>query len=221
MGENMKIYSIFNSIDGEVNYFGQGSFTTFIRFAGCNFSPGCSYCDTQYAQNINSGKEMTADQILKEVRDINCPKVTITGGEPLFQAEGFQELTKKLWHSGFLISVETNGSLPIEGYGVTSWVADCKLPSSGMSGQMKLENFCSLRVNDYVKFVISDREDYETAKDIIYNLGDKGCRAKFLFSPVFGILGADYLVRWIQQDGLWGVQVNVQLHKYMLPNEHK
>ena len=38
----MKIYEIFQSIDGEVNAFHQGRITTFIRLAGCNLN--CTYC---------------------------------------------------------------------------------------------------------------------------------------------------------------------------------
>ena len=49
----LDVYSVYNSIDGEVNGFnGIGECTTFIRLKGCNLK--CPYCDTQYA-NVGDG----------------------------------------------------------------------------------------------------------------------------------------------------------------------
>jgi len=38
----MNVFSIFKSIDGEVNWYGQGTQTVFVRLAGCNIK--CAYC---------------------------------------------------------------------------------------------------------------------------------------------------------------------------------
>lgn len=38
----LKVYSIFESISGEVGFIPQGSFAVFVRFSGCNLQ--CSYC---------------------------------------------------------------------------------------------------------------------------------------------------------------------------------
>ena len=214
----MKIYSIFNSIDGEVNLYGQGTFTTFIRFAGCNLR--CKWCDTKYAQELDSGMEMKIHEVIEQLVIIGCKKVTITGGEPLLQPDHFKILTKELWHRGYITTVETNGSFPLEGYGVSSWVVDYKLPSSGMTNKMNLDVFTQLRANDYIKFVITDKLDYETAKSFIFEEAG-GRRAKNVFSPAHGILDPKELISWMKEDELFGVQVNIQIHKLVDTGEAK
>lgn len=210
----MKIYEIFTSMDGEINYFGVGGLSTFIRFAGCNFNC-CSYCDTKYALKLSAGKEMSVAEIVDRVKKLKCKKITITGGEPLMQREEFEKLTKKLWHEGFKISVETNGSYLPAGYAVGSWVLDWKLPSSCCSDKMKDENFISLGVTDYVKFVILNESDYEKAVVTMNRLKDLGCKASFAFGSVFGAPIQEKIIEWLIRDELFSVIVNVQIHKYL------
>ena len=216
----MKIYEIFQSIDGEVNYFHQGCITTFIRVAGCNFWKNpCLYCDTKYAADPNSGKEMEVKEIIDIVSKLGGHKITITGGEPLFQMKEFYELTKKLYHSGFNTSVETNGSLPLEGYGVGSWVTDFKLPGSGNYDKMDHKLFVGLNSSDFVKFVITDKNDYRTAIREKNYLQSDGCHAKFAFSPVFGpcrtLENRMPIVDWLIQDKVFDAIINVQIHKIL------
>lgn len=216
----MKIYEIFQSIDGEVSSFHQGHITTFIRFAGCNFYPGtCLYCDTKQAANPDSGIELSIDEIVNKVIELGGDKITITGGEPLFQREEFYELTKRLYFSGFHISVETNGSLPPEGYGVGSWVVDFKLPGSGNYDKMDYAMFAQLNTSDFVKFVITDTNDYQTAIREKNYLQSIGCHAKFAFSPVFGpcktLENHIPIVDWLIRDKVFDVIINVQIHKIL------
>lgn len=206
----MKIYSIFPSIDGEVNSYHQGVVSTFIRFSGCQLS--CSYCDTRYALKISDGKEMSLDEIMEEVEKIGIRKITITGGEPLLQKDDFFHLTKRLWHDKYKFTVETNGSISLVGYGVSSWIVDYKLPSSGEYLSMKDEIFFDLRANDFVKFVIKNRNDYNTALDAMDKFRDKGCQAKFAFSPMFGEIDTEDLVNWMVEDRIDAI-LNLQLHK--------
>ena len=104
----IKINEIFTSIDGEVNRYGQGGLTTFIRLAGCNLQ--CSYCDTKQAQAMDTGVDMTIDEITER---IEVSKVTITGGEPLCQKDELIELINSLCFTDIRVTVETNGSLII------------------------------------------------------------------------------------------------------------
>ena len=217
----MKIYEIFVSLDGEVNAFHQGCITTFIRLAGCNLRPGCTYCDTQYAMDPDSGTEMPVGEIVAKVKELGGNKVTITGGEPLMQAVELFSLTKKLWHEHFKISVETNGTyLPI-GCGVGSWVVDFKLPSSGNYDKMKHDIFVDLTKLDYVKFVIMDENDYLTAIREKNYLQSIGCHANFAFSPMFGPQATPIneikhkLVEWLIRDKVFDAIVNVQIHKLL------
>jgi len=215
----MKIYEIFQSIDGEVNAFHQGCITTFIRLAGCCLN--CTYCDTQYAMDPDSGTEMSINEIVNKVRELGGTKVTITGGEPLMQAEELSKLTKKLWHLRFKISVETNGTLPMNLPGVGSWVADFKLPSSGNYDKMDYDLFRHLVKLDYIKFVIMDENDYLTAIREKNYLQSIGCHANFAFSPMFGPQSTPIneikhkLVEWLIRDKVFDAIVNVQIHKLL------
>lgn len=214
----MRVYSIFRSIDGEVNHFHQGRFSTFIRLAGCNLR--CAYCDTLYAQEKDSGTEMSVAYIVKEIEKLNCWKVTITGGEPLLQAEELFELLRWLNRNEYRVSVETNGSQELLGIGVGSWVLDYKLPSSGMMDHMKIIEHVRLGEDDFVKFVIMDEKDFKVASETMLALQANRCRATFAFSPVDSVLDPKDLMRWIEEStgGFWtpsDVVVNLQLHKYI------
>jgi 7-carboxy-7-deazaguanine synthase len=213
----IKVYSIFNSIDGEVNKYHQGRVCTFIRLAGCNIR--CKFCDTKYAQKITSGKDMDIDEVVFEVEKIGCKNVTITGGEPLLQNIQVAELIRVLDRKKYFISVETNGSLSSFQTQLkhVSFVMDYKLPSSGMEKNMRIGNFLLLRESDFIKFVIQDRNDYDRALAVMWNFQAEGCAAGFAFSPVFGVLNPKELVDWIQQSCIKNVVVNLQLHKYIWP----
>jgi len=205
----MRIYSIFTSIDGEVNGWGQGGFSTFIRFAGCNLR--CKYCDTIYAQGGFSGKEMSVTEILVRIESRGCKKLTITGGEPLFQLPGLEELVHYL--SRYDITLETNGS-----FFVPNWlsgrniVMDYKLESSGQTVKMNLDNFKGLKKTDFVKFVVKDRVDYDQAKKVMEKVGGYS-PVKFAFSPCYETMEGKKLVDWLIEDKLFDCIVNVQIHK--------
>jgi len=174
----LKVYSIFASIDGEVNKLHQGRLSTFIRLHGCNLD--CSYCDTKYALS-GPHMELTVDEIVNQVKIMKPKKVTITGGEPLVQREGVVELIKRLLAEGYGVTVETNGSLPLverselfEGVRAVGlekvveretlpqfcWVVDYKLTSSGYNKRMNMHTFTSLTKDDWIKFVITSEEDF-------------------------------------------------------------
>ena len=210
----MQIYSIFNSIDGEVNAHHQGVFTTFIRTAGCNLR--CDFCDTEYALDGLSGNSITVDAIIKEVDSIGCDKVTITGGEPLLQTE-LPYLLDALVSSGYRVTVETNGSIVIPSLTLhtamnVNWVIDYKLE---YKDRMYMPNYLELGNRDFVKCVISNPNEFETFYDVYTNLRLKGCIANFALAPSHGIITADTLVGWCKQFKMFDVVINVQLHKLL------
>jgi len=223
----MRIYSIFPSCDGEVNRFHQGRLTTFVRFSGCNFDKSfgkhpCTYCDTGYALSPTSGIEMTIDDVVQKIKGLGNKNVTITGGEPLMQARDFYELTQRLYWSNYKVSVETNGSLPCKGYGVGSWVVDYKLPSSGCMKEMQYDTFLELGGNDFVKFVVKDEEDLTMALSVKHTLQTIAhSRVNFAFSPWYGELSPNELIRWLLEAKVYDVILNFQLHKVLDLNEKK
>lgn len=219
------VYSIFDSIDGEVNAFHQGVLTTFIRFSGCQLR--CKYCDTQYALKRESGSEMNLSRLFHEVYDSRkhyLHKVTITGGEPLLQEDLPQLLDVLLYHD-ISISIETNGAKPplsnYLGRPQISWVFDFKLENSGQRNRMVEDNFRNLTTTDFVKFVVSDRMDVEEALWAGSVLRGKGCQAKFAFSPVHGQLRPEKLLQYLQQLGDGDEIINLQLHKYIWSNSNE
>jgi 7-carboxy-7-deazaguanine synthase len=220
----MKIRSIFNSIDGEVNAYHQGCFSTFIRVAGCSFAGNdkirCAYCDTSYAWSEDSGKDMTVDEIVKQVEEIGCRKITITGGEPCHNEKELIKLLKVVYKP-YIVTLETNGSYdvsPFKGY-VDSVIMDYKLKSSGIpSSYMKLSHFSILDDRDFIKFVISDVDDYNEACIVMKELEKTDCNAQFAFSSAFGKLEPKLLVEWLQRDKFFDTIINIQLHKIIWPN---
>ncbi len=185
MKGKLNVQAIFDSIDGEENAFGgAGQLTTFIRLKGCNLT--CSYCDTKYAQGGYPENWMTVDEIIQHV---HFPKATITGGEPLLQAEGVTELCAKLAvEKACYTTIETNGTVqpPHPFCTDVRYVVDYKLPSSGMLKHMHTEVFKDLRRNDVIKFVIADDYDYLYALIVIDQ--NPSWEAKKVFSPALSSL---------------------------------
>ena len=210
----MNVFSIFDSIDGEVNSHGQGHLTTFIRLAGCNLH--CSYCDTKMAQDPEHAVTMTPDAILADIIPRKPYKVTITGGEPLMQEDELGELVGLLWSEHIFSTIETNGSYPIPRWTGCSWVADYKLKGSKVSRKaMDIKHFDALNGTDFIKFVISNRADYEEVKDIREKLRKHSCWSKLAFSPIMPGLNPTQLISWMQKDGLVDVLLNIQIHKLL------
>lgn len=214
----MKVFSIFDSIDGEVNFHGQGHPTTFIRLAGCSLN--CSYCDTQYARDPDSGTDMSVKEIIRKVMESQPYKVTITGGEPLEQQKELEELVRELWALHVFATIETNGAHPIPILPCT-WVADYKLKGSGMNRQMQLDHFKYLNPDSYIKFVITDYKDYIESKEVMARLREKGRWMKFAMSPIMPGLPASELLSWMKRDHLNSVLLNIQIHKLLDLSEDK
>jgi len=213
--KDINIISIFESIDGEVTSFHQGAMTTFIRLAKCNLR--CIYCDTTYS--FVEGNKTTVNDVYNAVAKLKPKKVTITGGEPLLQSEAVDALLELLVQNGYLVSVETNGTMPItRKHEHISWVFDYKLPSSKMEEKMQLSHFKDLSENDWVKFVINNEDDFKRALAVRKIIEFSGSRARFAYSPVFGVYPTDKLVDDLMMQGEGDEIVSLQLHKVIWPN---
>ena len=209
-----RVNEIFTSIDGEVNGFHQGRVSTFVRFQGCNLN--CTYCDTEKAKLAGRGEQMTLNEVFNKIFAIGIKKVTITGGEPLVQKDLYSLITA-LVHHGFLVSIETNGSFPIIPMKGVSYVMDYKLPSSGESRAMDYENFNALGPRDFVKFVISDLDDYIQAVESMMTIKNTASKVNFAMSPVFhkdGSHNGAWLSGVMVSDNL-DVILNLQIHKIL------
>ena len=104
----MIVSEIFKSIQGESTYTGLPC--VFVRLAGCNLK--CTWCDTAYARVPEGAVELSVEEIVRKVRFFDCRLVEITGGEPLQQKEA-TALARALVDDGFMVLVETNGSISL------------------------------------------------------------------------------------------------------------
>jgi 7-carboxy-7-deazaguanine synthase len=206
----INICEIFRSLQGETLRAGLPSL--FIRLSGCNLN--CAYCDTPQAKKDGRPEEIGAIiKIADEQKDID--HITITGGEPLLQPNSVI-LMQKLLAAGHPIQIETNGSLSVKDVprGVRK-IIDVKTPSSGENGSFLRGNIEHIDVNDEIKFVISDIEDYNYSRD--FTRGPlNGLRATINFSPVYGRIPYKMIAEKILADRL-RVRLNIQLHKIIWP----
>jgi 7-carboxy-7-deazaguanine synthase len=205
----LNVAEIFTSIQGESTYAGIGCF--FIRLAGCNLH--CSYCDTAWSRDSESGSPTSIDAITRQARESGMPLIEITGGEPLMQ-EGFYELAQNLADiPSRTVLVETNGSLDISCIpeNVIA-IIDIKCPDSGAANSFDQDNIKHLRKHDEIKFVLSSIQDYEWARDLVsqHNLTDRVNAVHF--APVHGAVDPTELSHWILNDRL-PVRLQIQLHK--------
>ena len=215
---DLRVFSTFVSVNGEVCQAHQGSLCTFIRLAGCNLR--CTWCDTKYAQKEDTGFSISPHDLVLMVKELGPKNVTITGGEPMMQMKALAHLCVDLISEGHHISVETNGSYAFSHAPWVHYVVDFKLPSSGEYINMKVDTpWMKLRSTDWIKFVVADNPDYEVAKATIEMLKRKGCRAQFAMSPLHSELSGNRILQWLKFDRMFDVVLNLQLHKLVDLNE--
>jgi len=203
----INLSEIFFSIQGESSF--AGFPCIFIRFAGCNLR--CNYCDTKFAYETEFSMEIS--EIMQTVQKYSPVKlVEITGGEPLWQPEVY-DLFSVLLKNDYQILLETNGSFSLKKVPAeVIKIVDVKCPGSGEGKSFLYENLDFLNPADELKFVLSNRADYEWAKKFVltHNLIIK----KVLFSPVFGKIKPRELAAWILQDK-FPVRMQLQLQKFI------
>ncbi len=205
MTQQLRLTEIFYSLQGESTFVGLP--TVFIRLTGCPLR--CGYCDTEYA--FTGGEKFTIDQILEKVAEYQPRYICVTGGEPLAQKNCIP-LLKQLCDQGYTVSIETSGALDISQIDSrVIIVMDLKTPGSKELDKNRYENLKYIKKQDQIKFVITNREDYDWAKSTVleHQLSNQ---CDVLFSPSYhGIKPAD-LADWILKDNL-PVRMQVQLHK--------
>lgn len=204
---------VFCSIQGEG--VDSGFPCVFVRLFGCNI--GCSFCDQP--QNPKEKTRISIGNLISKVRKYHVENVCITGGEPMLQWDAIYPVILELTSLGYKVSVETSGCVPIspDPYNRSfKYVMDIKCPSSGVSHKNVYENLMSLQRKDEVKFVISNKEDYDFMKKVLRQYPTS---AQVLLSPCFSpdlkpVIGQD-LVSWVLKDRLYNVRIGIQIHKVL------
>ena len=248
----MQITEIYKSLQGESSWAGLPCI--FVRLTACNLR--CTWCDSEYTftGGVKMSREQVEAEVrrlsgssryhtrdssgLKPARNdaiyeeaLNpegaLPLVEITGGEPMLQEREVVPLMQCLLDSGYTVLLETSGErllakVPRE----VVKIVDVKCPHSGAADTFRLENLQALGPRDEVKFVLSDRADYEFARDFIREY-DLGARVNsVIFSPAFRkdangardasqcLLDPQELSEWMLEDNL-PARLGLQIHKFI------
>lgn len=219
----MHLIELYKSVQGESSFAGVPCI--FVRLAGCNLR--CAWCDSEYT--FTGGKPFTADEIVTEIEALQpCPLIEFTGGEPMLQARELLPLMQRLLGAGYTLMMETSGERPLADVPkAVHKIVDVKCPGAGSAANsFHMANLEALTANDEVKFVLSDRVDYEFARDFIrtHALAEK-C-GHILLSAAFSKTPSDLrstdnatldprlVVEWMLADGL-PARLSLQIHKYI------
>ena len=218
----MQITEIYKSIQGESTYAGLPC--VFVRLTGCNLR--CSWCDSEYT--FTGGHRMGMEEVLEQVEQLSPGGlVEITGGEPMLQEKEVVPLMQRLLDAGYTVLLETSGERPLQSApkGVVK-IVDVKCPNSGEPDTFDLENLEVLSSADEVKFVLSDRTDYEFAREFVSRHDLARRVGAVLFSPAFRkdatgardsshcLLDPQELAEWMLADDV-PARLGLQLHKFI------
>ena len=205
---SLLVNEIFYSIQGESTHAGRPC--VFVRLTGCDLR--CSYCDTEYS--FYEGRTITIGEIVQQVLAHGCGLAEVTGGEPLLQANVY-ELIGALLGAGLTVMVETSGAADLSRLDPrVVKIMDLKCPGSGEAHRNLWQNLAWLTPRDEVKFVLSDRADYEWARNVMYEHALSERVNAVLLSCAFGRLEPLKLAQWMLEDRL-PARFQLQLHKYV------
>jgi 7-carboxy-7-deazaguanine synthase len=219
----MLITEIYKSLQGESTHAGLPC--VFVRLTGCNLR--CSWCDSEYT--FTGGRRMSDDEIFAEVARLSPGGglVEVTGGEPMLQERELVPFMQRLLESDYTVLIETSGERPLARVPKpVVKIVDVKCPHSGEPETFDLANLDALEPHDEIKFVISDREDYEFARDFTARHALARRVHAVLFSPAFRkdavgsrdvshcLLDPQELALWMLADNL-PARLGLQIHKFI------
>ncbi len=219
----MYLIELYKSVQGESSF--SGLPCIFVRFAGCNLR--CAWCDSEYT--FSGGKPFTQDEVMSQIEALApCRLVEFTGGEPMLQARELLPLMERLLSAGYTLMMETSGERPLGDVPkAVHKIVDVKCPGAGSAAHsFRLENLSALTANDELKFVLTNRADYDFAKKFIAEHGVREKVGGILFSPAFSktpsplrttdnaTLDPRTLVEWMMDDGV-DARLSLQIHKFI------
>ncbi len=178
---------IFHTIQGEG--VSAGSPAVFIRASRCNLH--CVWCDTDHTWNFEGTPwphekdadpnykkhckeevtiEVSPADAAKQILEYKCPRIVITGGEPLLQETEFAEMANLIREQmpACQFEIETNGTrIPSEAMAkaIDQFNVSPKLSNSGMDEAMRLKpdvlGYFAEQPNAWFKFVVAHPEDLD------------------------------------------------------------
>jgi 7-carboxy-7-deazaguanine synthase len=218
----------YKSVQGESSFAGVPCI--FVRLAGCNLR--CAWCDSEYT--FTGGYKQSADEVIAAVKALAPVRlVEFTGGEPLLQAAELIPVMERLLEEGYTLMIETSGERPLAAVpAAVHKIVDVKCPGSGEAGRFRMENLDALTKRDEVKFVLTDRADYEFARAFVAEHSLRERAGHILFSPAFKktpslerstvncALDPRVLVDWMMEDGV-PARLSLQIHTYIWEPQKK
>ncbi len=216
----IQISEIFLSLQGEGKYIGLPH--VFVRLAGCHTQ--CRWCDTDYScKEVLSTEEIAAR--IEELYHQGC-WVSLTGGEPLLQAEALVPLLQDLKGRGRPVYLETSGVLVEPLRRVISWVdvvaMDIKLPSS--TGQQAFWNehqeflHAAVQKDVFVKIVVTPDTAEDELKRSAEIIAGESCDITLCLQPEHADLTQGSLQRCMEFQRLASLSLN---DVRVIPQMHK
>ena len=219
----MHLIELYKSVQGESSFAGLPCI--FVRLAGCNLR--CAWCDSEYT--FSGGKPFSLDEIEQQIKALApCTLIEFTGGEPMLQAKELLPLMDRLLAQNYTLMIETSGERPLADVpNAVHKIVDVKCPGAGSAANsFRMENLEALTKNDEVKFVLTNRADYDFARTFIteHKLNEKA--GSILLSPAFNkspsplrttdnaTLDPRTLVEWMMADGI-DARLSLQIHKFI------
>lgn len=207
-GNQLDVVAIFSTLQGEGPHAGVPS--VFLRLGGCNLA--CSFCDTEFEQfssqsldEVLKDIEVQAKENGKRVRNL----VVITGGEPLRQP--IETLCVRLIDAGFMVQIETNGTL---WRNLPEAVEIVCSPKATQGRYFPVRDDVLTRTNA-LKFLID-------AEDIAYNhvpeIGQNAYNIPVFVQPMDvadPIRNAANRARAVALASQYGYRLSLQMHKWL------
>jgi organic radical activating enzyme len=206
------IEEIFDSVQGEGLLI--GSRQVFVRLGGCNRA--CSFCDTPQARRpvatcrvetgSGSGRfeylpnPLSVDEVMRVVRRLwftGHHSVSVTGGEPLVQADFLRALLPAVAAEGHKVYLETNSTCPDELADLVPNIdyvaADIKLSSCTGEPNRFDDNLEFLKKCDvpllFVKMVVTNDVDVDEFIEALRLVSGSGRSPTVVIQPVTGRRG--------------------------------
>jgi organic radical activating enzyme len=200
------VHSVFVSIQGEGPRVGE--LHLFVRLYGCDV--GCEYCDTPEALgpvkeavisypacDIRQKNPMTtqtlADICRKFINENPLQGISVTGGEPLLQAEFVRDFLRDLGKPRPPVILETSGlhsdQLEIVLPEISAVSADFKLPSTRVANASEVKTLRFLqqavaKVPTWVKIPIDHNITQSELKKVIIALGASVPQCEIVLQPI-------------------------------------
>lgn len=209
----------------------------FIRLAGCNLrcdfgNGGCDTCESLLFPQDRKEVDYiyySARELADIVKSHKLKRICLTGGEPLAR-EGIGEFIHELANylgDDVRIEIETNGSISllsvfrfVQRPKTVSLTVDYKPYSSKMNGHMMLSNWRYMDERDSIKFVVSNEEEMEDARDMILKFKPT---SNIIFSPMYDKVDMEELWKFChREDNIeLDIKLQLQIHKFFFPADKK